>query len=216
MQKNTALTKKGHFFKIAICGKSRQSPVVSFPPMNPSPSGDEELRIVQRDTPPPRLLETAASESDQPKLSTGSVDSGPPPPQGGRLTFVGSILLIGIAFTVGLSYLLEKRWLHHSSVVSSETTSQSGQANEEAEAAAGGATLTSDLFHVTAISLGSTRLAIVNGKKVAEGETVVVSTASGPATVRVAKIEDGVVHFVHGRERIDVQVNSSVAQKNPL
>ena len=184
--------------------------------MNPSPSGDEELHIVQRDKPPPRLVETAASENDQSKLSAAAAESGQPVPQGGRLTFVGSILLIAIAFTVGLSYLLEKRWLHHSTTVSSDTTLQPGQTNEEAEAAAGGATLRADLFHVTAISLGSTRLAIVNGKKVTEGDTVVVSTSSGAATVRVAKIEDGVVHLVYGRERIDVKVNTGVAQKNPL
>ena len=184
--------------------------------MNPSPSGDEELRIVQRDKPPPRLLETAAAENDQSKLSAAAAESGEPVPQGGRLTFVGSILLIAIAFTVGLSYLLEKRWLHHSAAVSSDTTLRPGETNGGTEAAAGNATIQSDLFHVTAISLGSTRLAIVNGKKVAEGETVVVSTSSGPATVRVAKIEDGVVHLVYGHERIDVKVNSGVAQKNPL
>ena len=184
--------------------------------MNPSPAGDEELRIVQRDRPPPRLVETAGSENDQSKLGAAPVDSGPPPPQGGRLTFVGSILLIAIAFTVGLSYLLEKQWLHRSTTVSSDTTLPPVEATGETEAGAGGATIQSDLFHVTAISLGSTRLAIVNGKKVAEGDTVVVSTSSGPATVRVAKIEDGVVHLVYGRDRIDVKVNAGVAQKNPL
>lgn len=179
--------------------------------MNPPPAGDEELHIVPRDTPTPRLVESATTETNQPVPSVSPPDRGQPVARGSGLTFAGSILLIAVAFTVGLSYLLEKRWPHHSTSASQAET----EATANADALSSGGQLKAEMLHVTAVSLGASRLAVVNGKPVAEGEFVLVPTSSGAAQVRVRKIEDGVVHFLYGQEQIDVKVNSTDTRKSP-
>jgi predicted RNA-binding protein with EMAP domain len=76
--------------------------------------------------------------------------------------------------------------------------------------------LNADLLHVTAIALGQSNLAVVNGKRVTEGDSFVVVTSDGPAAVRVAKIEEGVVHFAYGTEKIEAKLlTETVAQKAP-
>ena len=60
-----------------------------------------------------------------------------------------------------------------------------------------------DLLHVTSIALGNPRLTIVNGKRLAEEDWLVVKTPSGDASVRVLSIQDGLVRFKHGGETID-------------
>ena len=60
-----------------------------------------------------------------------------------------------------------------------------------------------DLLHVTSIALGSPRLTIVNGKRLAEEDWLVVKTPNGEASVRVLSIQDGLVKFKHGGETIN-------------
>ena len=61
-------------------------------------------------------------------------------------------------------------------------------------------------LRVTSTSMGKTPLAIVNGKRVAQGDWVDVTTDNGVATVVVEKIDDGVVHFRNGEMTIDVKL----------
>jgi hypothetical protein len=60
-----------------------------------------------------------------------------------------------------------------------------------------------DLLHVTSIALGNPRLTIVNGKRLAEEDWLVVKTPNGEASVRVLSIQDGLVKFKHGGETIN-------------
>jgi hypothetical protein len=174
--------------------------------MNSPPSGDEDLHIVQRDKPLPRLFESATSEEQGTAVPVVSVDSTPRPPSSGRFTFVASLLLIALAFSIGLSYFFEKRWSEGAAGI---------RANGAAATAFEGVPvpLGPDAFHVSAISLDGQHLAIVNGKGVSEGDSLVVVTSSGPVTAHVTKIEDGVVHFDAGGEKIDAKVNSTLTQK---
>lgn len=71
------------------------------------------------------------------------------------------------------------------------------------------------MFHVGAVSLGASHLAIVNGKPVEEGGVVTVSTPSGLVQVRVARIEDGLVRFVYGDEQIEVRTDSDAVSPIP-
>jgi hypothetical protein len=139
--------------------------------MNSAPSGDEEPHVGPPAQPPPAFSTSA-------------------------LTFVGSVLLVAIAFSLGLSYLLWKHWSRRP-----PTTS----------AAAAGGFLQPSMFHVTAISPGASRMATVNGQPVGEGGSVTVSAPSGPVQVRVTRIEDGLVRFVYGDEQIDVSPDAGAA-----
>lgn len=158
--------------------------------MNPSPTGDQES--------PVRASGIGSQSADQP---TGLEQD-----NRGRFTFVASLLLIAIAFCVGLSYLLEKRWSReHATRV--QTT-----ASAEAMAHATGP-LSADLFQVTEVTLGSPRTATINGKRLSEGESLSVQTPSGLTNVRVARIENGAVALTDGTQTIEASVSPGVVQQ---
>lgn len=70
------------------------------------------------------------------------------------------------------------------------------------------------MLRVSSISLGLVRFAIVNGGRVGEGDSLELKTDSGPVTVHVAGIEDGIVHFKSCGQRIDVKLCRG-AEQNP-
>jgi hypothetical protein len=72
-----------------------------------------------------------------------------------------------------------------------------------------------DLLHVTSIALGNPRLTIVNGKRLAEEDWLVVKTPNGEASVRVISIEDGFVRFKHGGNTIDAKLQLAQASPSP-
>ncbi len=72
--------------------------------------------------------------------------------------------------------------------------------------------LSPDLIHVTSIALGNPKLAIVNGKRLAEEDWLVVKTPQGEASVRVISIQDGFVRFKHGGNTIDARLQVSEAK----
>ncbi len=163
--------------------------------MNPAPSGDDELPIEQRKTPP----------------SHTSPAAGPSVIKSGRFSFVASILLIAIAFSLGLSYLLEKRW-PQSSVNLPSDSPVSGQAPGQT---APRGSFHADMLHVTAVFPGPTRSAMVNGRRVAEGDSFMIPLPSGPVAVQLTRVEDGVAHFICQGERVDVKVKATIAQHSP-
>jgi len=63
-----------------------------------------------------------------------------------------------------------------------------------------------DMFRVTSIALGDVPLAIVNGKRVAEGDSLQLTLGGREIFLHVAKIEDGVIHLAHGEQVIDVHL----------
>jgi hypothetical protein len=72
-----------------------------------------------------------------------------------------------------------------------------------------------DMLHVTSIALGNPRLTIVNGKRLAEEDWLVVKTSSGEASVRVISIQDGFVRFKHGGETIDARLQMVDEKPSP-
>ena len=68
--------------------------------------------------------------------------------------------------------------------------------------------LNPDMLHVTSIALGNPRLTIVNGKRLAEEDWLIVKTPNGEASVRVISIEDGLVKFKHGGNTIDARLQA--------
>lgn len=55
--------------------------------------------------------------------------------------------------------------------------------------------ITAEMLHVSLIALGEIPLAVVNGTRLAEGDLISLQTPSGMVTLRVEKIQDGVVHL---------------------
>jgi len=58
----------------------------------------------------------------------------------------------------------------------------------------------------TGEKLGDVPLAIVNGKRVAEGDSLQLTLGGREIFLHVAKIEDGVIHLAHGEQVIDVHL----------
>lgn len=190
--------------------------IVNYPPINTPPSGDDDLHIVQREKPPPHLLQSAAPETAE--EDPGHVMLGEPSRLSSvsRPTFVGGMLLVILAFSVGFMYLLEHRWPARAGTAPQPDTSSALAPDSVALAAKPGLIpLHPDMLRVTAIALGNPRLAIVNGKRVAEGESLVVATSAGPTGVRVEKIEDGFVRFAHDGELIEAKLVETAARKSP-
>lgn len=72
--------------------------------------------------------------------------------------------------------------------------------------------LSPELLHVTSIALGTPRLTIVNGKRLAEEDWLVVKTPLGEASVRVISIQDGFVRFKHGGNTIEARLELAKAK----
>lgn len=75
--------------------------------------------------------------------------------------------------------------------------------------------LSPDLIHVTSIALGNPRLTIVNGKRLAEEDWLVVKTVNGEASVRVISIQDGFVRFKHGGNTIEARLQAAQPNQQP-
>ena len=70
-----------------------------------------------------------------------------------------------------------------------------------------------EMLNVTSIALGNPRLTIVNGKRPAEEDWLVVKTPVGEGSVRVISIQDGFVRFKHGGETIDARLQLATETK---
>jgi len=71
-----------------------------------------------------------------------------------------------------------------------------------------------EMLRVSSTAMGKVPLAIVNGKRVAEGDWIDVTTDKGVATLVVDKIDDGVVHFRNGEMKIDARLATGPPRKD--
>ena len=176
---------------------------------------DEGLHVVRRNEPEPHLLYTAISRVER---------QAPEPDRPERFTFltlgrisviVGIVLFIGSLFAS--RYLIQQ--LHREAGVPEAATpsvATSIAPTSAPSAPKAFVPITPDMLHVTSISLGDVHLSVVNGKQLAEGDWLPVTTPDGIIQVRVAKIEDGGVYFEYGGKTIDAKlVARSSARKSP-
>ena len=175
--------------------------------------------MVRRDEPDPHLLYSAVSKAEAQTRGTET----PEPETPERFTFftLGRVsVIVGIVFFIGFlvasRYLIQQ--LHREAGVPEASTPP--VATSIAPTAAPSATkafvlVTTDMLHVTSISLGDIRLTVVNGKQLAEGDRLPVTTPDGSIQVRVAKIEDGIVHFGYDGKTIDAKLAAPSTEKFP-
>jgi hypothetical protein len=167
------------------------------------PSDGEEMRIVPREKPAPRLLADALSKSAAIPLAAEKA-SPPEPERPTRLFALLGGTIVTAAVIVGVLLHYRSSWL--------PTTSAAPRHRPTAEPSAPAAVDVSQL-HVSAIALGGTRLAVVNGVRVAEGDNFEVSAGSGRVPLRVEKIEDGLVRFSFAGQIIESRLTPESIRK---
>jgi hypothetical protein len=179
---------------------------------NPPP--DDEGLPVRRDESKrePPLLYSAVSRpergaSDEPVASRSPLSSI------SVFSFVGGFLLLLLAILAIWIYLSEQEPPRPEPLADRDTQrkralSATPPVTPASPPAAGEAfvRIMPDMFRVTSIALGDTPLAIINGKRVAEGDSLQVTVGGREIFLHVAKIEDGVVHLAHGQQVIDAHL----------
>ncbi len=179
---------------------------------------DEGLHVIRRDEPEPRLLYSAVSKTEAQTRQTErppelEISERPTLFTLGRVGLIAGILLFIVLVVVGLSYILEQL---HKQVGPHARTNAITPSITATAAPSPIPWVTTEMLHVTAISLGDVHLAVVNGKRMAEGDSLDLKMPAGIVTLRVTSIEDGVVHFEYDGKTIDAKLTaSSGAAKSP-
>jgi len=167
------------------------------------------MRLVSQQTPTPRLLSTVVPElrekpperiSMRSRLKGVSLFSG-----NGRAIFLGIVLGAALLCTVGILYARYQAARRHAEeerrLLAVSTHSISAPQPIVIQ-------ISADLIHVTAISLGRPRLAIINGQQFGEGEQITIPTPSANVivTLRVVKISDGRIELSDGTQTIGARL----------
>ena len=159
--------------------------------------------MVQRTEPHSRVIHSDSIQADPQTVSEiGEEDSAPT-----KHLLVTLLVLLGLAiFAAGGIYWYQTR--HFPVVVAISPPDE--RDNDPIGKQATLIPLSPDLIHVTSIALGNPPLSIVNGKRLAEQDWLVIKTPQGEASVRVVSIMDGMVRFKHGGETIDARLQPIV------
>ena len=168
----------------------------------PDPSQDDGLHLVRRDEPKSHRL-----TSEPAKAEAALIQSKRERPDIPNFFTVGRVSLavaaaVCIVFLIWSGDLIRRA---HRAIGVPERAVPSPASVE----VAGPAAISADMLHVTSISLGKDRLAVVNDQRLAEGDSLQLKISTGPAWLRVASIEDGVVRFRYGRQMIDTRLSAS-------
>jgi hypothetical protein len=190
--------------RLQIPELDRASPI---PVESPSP-GDEGLHVAQDSEPKERLIYSDSLMADQ-QTSQEVMDE--TASRGGRFLLVLGILFGLALFAAGAVYWFEMRRFPVVVAISPPD----GRDKDPLGNRGALIPLSPDLIHVTSIALGSPRLTIVNGKRLAEEDWLVVKTPQGEASVRVISIQDGFVRFKHGGNTIDARLQAAQATPSP-
>ncbi len=167
------------------------------------------MRIVSQKLPSPRLLSTVVPEvrekaaeraSMRSRLKSVSLISG-----NGRAIFLGLLLGAILISAVGVLYARHQAARRHAEeerkllAVSTHSISTPQPILVK---------ISADLIHVSAISLGHPRLAIINGQLIAERERITVHTpaASIAVTLQVTRISDGEIELSDGIQTIKARL----------
>jgi hypothetical protein len=185
-----------------------------------SPREDEALHVVRRDESqrePPGFY-NAASRPEQGSPNERLI-AGPGFSSISTFSFVGGFLLLVLAIGAIWIYFSQQepprpQPLANRDIKRKPALSQTFSITPIPPPGAGEAfvPITPQIVHVTSIALGDVPLAIVNGKRVAEGDWLAVTVAGREIFLQVTKIEDGVVHLVHGEQVIDARLAAAISK----
>jgi hypothetical protein len=167
------------------------------------------MRLLSKQIPEPRLLSTVVPDlrekpperaSMRSRIKSASLFSG-----NGRAIFLGIVLGAALLCTVGVLYVRQQTARRHAEearrllAVSTHSISPPQPIVIQ---------ISADLIHVSAISLGHPRLAIINGQLLGEGDQITIHTpsASIAVTLRVLKISDGRIELSDGTQTISARL----------
>jgi hypothetical protein len=203
-------------------------------PPDPEPeSEDEELRVVQRAEPREKPVENVTPPVEPEPLQQQLEAPEPTRPSSvGLLTFLGGFIVMALAVMAGYIYLMEPKPVHRFPSLDEQMSPTPGSPGTSQQATSLAAFLashpppkdvklrddlpiTAEMLHVTATALGNLHLAIVNGRRLAEGDWLKVKVGSDTGALQVMKIDDGVVHFRYGSQIIDAKLASTLKQETP-
>jgi hypothetical protein len=160
------------------------------------------MRVILHTSPLPRLLISVAPEKslDQVDLSSSFKDTSSCSGNGRAI--------LGIALIVLALSIIPYVYIRYQASKDSAELAPGLIAVEIANEST--VPISAAMVHVTAISLGDPSLAIVNGKRVAEGDLVPLHT-SWPAVIvklRVLKIADGQIDLTDGTQVLTVHLEA--------
>lgn len=160
------------------------------------------MRLIPATTPRPRLLSSAAP--DFPSPASGAGETAPARGGGFRrlIVLLGAAALVAAGLVFGRSYLVPSKPVITSNLVQATTHSLTASPTSAATPAPITVQINADMLRVTAISLGNPRLALINGKQVAEGDVIVLHTPTRSVAVslQVLKISDGRIDLSDGSQ----------------
>ncbi|MFN2541087.1 MAG: hypothetical protein ABR514_02815 [Chthoniobacterales bacterium] len=156
----------------------------------------------------PEPLQTEADETDsQFQLQGSRLFSG-----NGRAIFIGivagSVLLSGAGYAFVRHERAKREEMAVPLLLNVVTNTVSGSPHTVTAPAPVLVQLNADVIRVSAIALGHPRLAVINGRAVAEGDTLTVHTPvhSVAVTLRVIRIADGRVELSDGTQTIHARL----------
>lgn len=174
------------------------------------------MRLISQTTPAPRLLSTVVPElreklpertTVRSRLKSVSLFSG-----NGRAIFLGLVAGAILISALGVLYKRQQAARRHAEeerkllAVSTHSISPPEPIIVK---------ISADAIHVSAISLGHPRLAIINGQLVSEGEKITVHTPSASVTVtlQVMKIGDGQIELSDGTQIIKARLELAASPR---
>jgi hypothetical protein len=173
----------------------------------PNPE-DEGLHVAQRPEPERGIIYSDSLQADQQSSDEVIAEES----STSRRLLVVLTILLGLAiFAAGAIYWLETRKFPVVVAISPPDGRDKDPLGKQSAVVP----VSPDLLHVTSIALGTPRLTIVNGKRLAEEDWLVIKTPAGEASVRVISIQDGLVRFKHGGETIDARLQVTEAKPTP-
>lgn len=163
------------------------------------------MHIIER-KPQPRLLQSAVTNPEL-QVAPGATARRRPFSAAGRVAMIVGIIFAVIVFAGLMMYRMQSG--KYPVVVTIGVPERDGSEDPLAYREGPLVPVKPEMLHVSSIALGNPRLTIVNGKRLAEGDWLVVQTPLGAASVRVIQIEDGVVRFRHGGETISAKLQAA-------
>ena len=176
------------------------------------------MQLVSQQTPSPRILVTVVPELREKPPERVSIrsrlKSSPLFTGNGRAIFLG--LILGALLICGISVF----YVRHKAA--QEAAQQRAEQERKLLAVSTKSVsvpepvmirISPDLIHVSAISLGHPRLAIINGRSVAEGETVTIHASAGAVSLRVTRIADGAIELSDGAQVIKARLELAAAPR---
>jgi hypothetical protein len=168
------------------------------------------MHLIPNKMPAPRLLTSVAPEIRESTASADQRGSGFVLKGAGLFCGNGRAIFLGIL--AGILLISIAGWIfsrHNLRELESATIRQLTRATTHSVSTSPHSTvppgpivvqISPDVLHVSAIALGHPRLAVINGKQVAEGDTLTVHTPirAVAITLRVIKIADGRIDLSDG------------------